>query len=628
MIIDKNCGYALLFCLCCFCSLNATAQDSAWIRSHYYKIERYVPARDGVKLFTSIYVPIDSTKPHPILITRTPYSCAPYGEEQWFSWWKTYQKAYLREGYIMVKQDIRGAYMSEGKVELLRPYKEKGSGDRVTDESTDTYDLIDWLVKNIPHNNGRVGLIGISANGFYATQGAVCGHSALKAVSPQAPVTDGFMGDDLHHNGAFFLADTYGFLVQAGIGRPRPQPTIENAKGSYPFTADAYDFYLRMGALRNFTRIAEKDSVALWSELMKHPNLDNWWKVRNTRTGLYSVKPAMLVVGGFFDAEDLYGALHVYKAIEEQSPATINKLVMGPWFHGQWARDEGSRLGHVQFGSKTSGWYQDNLELPFFNHYLLGRGQDSIAEATVFFTGENKWRRFDKWPQTGLSQTKLYLRGSGRLDIAASASRASYDSYLSDPARPVPYIEGIHSGRTREYMIDDQRFASTRTDVLVYQTEELKEDLTLGGPLTTDLHVSTSGTDADFVVKLIDVFPDDFEYPDSIASQDDYIMNGYQMLVRGDVFRGKYRNSFEKPEPFLPGKITRVKFNMNDVAHTFKKGHRIMIQVQSSWFPLVDRNPQVFTDIYTCDDKAFKKATIHIYHDAGHASNITLPVLK
>jgi uncharacterized protein len=585
--------------------------------------------RDGVKLFTSLYIPKDSMEKHPILFTRTPYSCAPYGENNWRPWWKRFQREYFKEGYIMVTQDIRGRYMSEGNFDIIPAWIPNKKSKKDIDESTDAYDAIDWLVKNTPGNNGKVGVVGISYPGFCSTEASLSGHPALKAVSPQAPTTDAFMGDDVHHNGAFCLEDTYGFLVQFGIGKPRPAPTPENAMGYPPFTADMYDYYLRMGAISNLTKEVKKDSIGIWGEIIEHPDYDSWWKARNTRAGLYQVKPAMLEVGGLFDAEDCFGAWNVYKAIEKQSPGTSNKLVIGPWFHGQWASGDGTHLGNVRFESNTSLWFQQNREIPFFNYYLKGKGNpDSIAKATVFFTGENKWHEFKVWPPEGVHPTNIYFNENNLLAFERPLAANSFDEYTSDPAKPVPYNDGVHDDRTREYMDDDQRFAATRTDVLIYKTDTLKEDLTLAGPLIVNLNVSISTTDADFVVKLIDVFPDNFEYPgEPRPSAPGYIMNGYQMLLRGDIMRGKYRNSFEKPEPFIPGKNTEVKFTMNDVAHTFKKGHRIMLQVQSSWFPLFDRNPQKFVNIYTCSDSDFQKSTIRIYHEAANASFIVLPVI-
>ena len=618
-----------IFILLAMQSFCLMAQDSAWIRDHYYKSERYITMRDGIRLFTSLYIPKDSGVKHPILLTRTPYSCAPYGENNWRPWWNRFQREYFKEGYIMVMQDMRGRYMSEGAFHIIPPFIKNKQSKTAIDEASDAYDAIDWLVKNVPGNNGRVGVVGISYPGYAATEASLSGHPALKAVSAQAPTTDAFLGDDIHHNGAFFLEDTYGFLVLFGIGKPRPAPTSENATGIAPFTSDAYDFYLRNGALSNMTRTVDKNNIGIWDEIMRHPDYDDWWKAHNTRVGLYQVKPAMLEVGGLFDAEDCFGAWNVYKAIEKQSPATPNKLVIGPWYHGQWASADGSHLGNVRFGSNTAVWFQQHREIPFFNYWLKGEGSlDSMAKATVFFTGENKWHEFPVWPPENTRFAKLYLLENNRLGFTAPFSKSDPDEYLSDPAKPVPYTEGIHEGRTREYMTDDQRFAGSRPDVVVCKTDTLTEDITLAGPLTANLQVSISTTDADFVVKLIDVFPDGFAYPETGANPSAYIMNDYQMLVRGDVMRGRYRNGFETPAPFEPGKITEVRFTMNDIAHTFLKGHRIMVQIQSSWFPLVDRNPQKFVNIYTCTDSDFQKALIKIYHDPANASYLLLPILK
>lgn len=372
------------------------------------------------------------------------------------------------------------------------------------------------------------------------------------------------------------------------------------------------------------------DSIAFWKDLMAHPNYDDWWKARNPRNFVTNVKPAILVVGGLFDAEDCFGAWNLYKAIEEKSPLTENRLVMGPWFHGGWGgRSDGTYLGNVRFGKKTSEYYQKNIEIPFFNFYLKLKGTvRDIAEATVFFSGENEWRNLKTWPPAGVEYKNLYTTAGNGLSFENKTSAAgSFSEYVSDPAHPVPYTEDVHPGRTREYMTDDQRFASRRPDVLTFSTPVLTEDITLAGPLVADLMTSISTTDADFVVKLIDVFPDEYTYDEKEFGKgngETYPMGGYQMLVRGEIMRGKFRNSFAVPEPFTPGKITEVKYTLPDVAHTFKKGHKLMVQIQSSWFPLSDRNPQKFVDIYHCDDSDFQKATIRIYHN----SSIILPVLK
>lgn len=612
-----------------FLMFSAVAQtntlDSAWIRENYYKIERMVPMRDGNKLFTAIYIPKDTTEKHPILMRRTPYSAAPYGENNFPNFWDSYHRLYFRENYIFVVQDVRGRYMSEGSFVDVRPFNPNKKGNEF-DEASDTYDAIEWLVNNVPHNNGRVGTFGISYPGFYSTMSGLSGHPALKAVSPQAPVTDWFMGDDFHHNGAFMLMD--GFAFYSGFGKPRPEPTTKGA-AAYPIPGqDNYNFYLKTGTLKDFARLMG-DSIQFWKDLYAHPNLDDWWKARNPRNFVTHYKPATLVVGGLFDAEDVFGAWSLYKAIEGKSRNDV-RIVMGPWFHGQWGgRADGSNLGNIRFGSKTSEWYQNNIELPFFNYHLKGKGTiNQIADATIFFSGANQWKQFIGWPPPDAAVQSFYLQPNGGIAAEKPSTKLAFTQYTSDPNKPVPYTEDVHLRRTREYMTDDQRFAARRPDVIVFETEELKEDLTLAGPLTADLFTSISTTDADFVVKLIDVFPDTFSYKSPAPNGNGYPMAGYQMLVRGEIMRGRFRNSFEKPEAFSPGKVERVKFALPDVAHTFKKGHKMMVQIQSSWFPLVDRNPQKFVNIYQASANDFQKADIKIYHSAEYPSNITVPVLK
>jgi hypothetical protein len=617
-----------------FFSVSSFAQnaDSAWFVNNYTKVEQYIPMRDGVKLFTSIYIPNDQKSKHPFLMTRTPYSCAPYGADKFMPVWRSYKMAYAKENFIFVTQDVRGRFMSEGTFVDVRPFNKNKKG-KETDEASDTYDAIDWLVKNIKNNNGKVGVTGTSYPGFYSTEAALSAHPALVAVSPQAPVTDWFMGDDFHHKGAFFVMDAFSFYPF--FGTPHPEPSTTYSHGFSFKSDDNYHAYLKTGALKNFAKLMG-DSVQFWQDLYAHPNYDDWWQARNARNGLYNVKPAMLWVGGLFDAEDCFGAWNSYKANEKQSPQTNSSIVMGPWYHGQWSH-EGSFMGNVRFGSNTSAYFQDSIEIPFFNYYLLGKGNTSgIAEANIFFTGENNWKKFDAWPPKNVEEENLYLAPNGQLflnsksKLTAMATRKdNYDEYTSDPAHPVPYTQDIHFRRTREYMTDDQRFASRRPDVLTYETDILNNDVRLAGPVIADLIASISTTDADFAVKLIDVFPDDFKYPEDVKGNDkNYPMGGYEMLVRAEIMRGKFRNSFSKPEPFEPGKITEVKWELPDVAHTFLKGHRIMIQIQSSWFPLSDRNPQKFMDIYKATDSDFQKATIRIYHDAEHPSKIILPVLK
>ena len=621
--------YFILFCLFAFNGSMLIAQnaDSLWMRENYYKIERMVPMRDGNKLFTAIYIPKDSSEKHPILFNRTPYSCSPYGEDKFNPRiYMTYWMNYLKEGYIIAIQDVRGRWMSEGEFVDVRPFN-SNKKEKEIDEASDTYDAIDWMISNVPGNNKRVGVFGISYPGFYSTMAALSGHPALKAVSPQAPVTEWFLGDDFHHNGAFFVMDGFGFY--SGFGKPRPKPTTQGPDGFDFRSQDNYDFYLKTGALKKFSRLMG-DSIAFWKDLYSHPNYDDWWKARNVRNFVTDVKPAMLVVGGLFDAEDCYGAWNLYKAIEEKSRNTDNRLVMGPWQHGGWGgRSDGSYLGNVRFAAKTSEYYQRNIEIPFFNFYLKLKGTvHDIAEANIFISGENEWRRFEQWPPKNVEYKNVYTEAEGKLSFNNGKAKSnSFSEYISDPAHPVPYTEDVHMGRTAEYMTDDQRFAGRRPDVLTFSTGVLQEDITLAGPLVADLFVSLSTTDADFVVKLIDVFPDEFQYNEKETGKGNgkaYPMGGYQMLVRGEIMRGKFRNSFSTPEAFTPGKITEVKYTLPDVAHTFKKGHKLMIQIQSSWFPLADRNPQKFVDIYKADDSDFQKATIRIYDN----SSILLPILK
>ena len=611
-------------------------QDSLWVINNYTKIERQIEMRDGIKLFTSIYIPKDNREDHPILMARTPYSCAPYGEQIFQYFWYIYTMAYLREGYILVTQDVRGCYMSEGDFVDVRPFNPNKKTNKDIDESSDTYDTVDWLIKNIAHNNGKVGVFGISYPGFYSIMAAACDHPAVVAVSPQAPVTNWFIGDDFHHNGAFFIMDAFKFYSPLGLGfgLPRPKPTT-NYPASVGFPVhDNYKFYLETGALPNFAKLTG-DSVALWKDLYAHPNYDEWWKARDARNATKNLKPAMLWVGGLYDAEDNWGAWNSYKAAEANNPGkTFNKIVMGPWYHGQWASFDGTHLGNIEFGSNTATWFQQNIEIPFFNKFLKNKGDTAnLAEATIFISGKNEWKQFAQWPPAEKMDTNLYLQAGGKLDWKQPVEKISSTGYISDPAKPVPYAEDIHFNRTINYMTDDQRFAERRPDVIAFKSDLLQDDMTLTGVVKANLYASVSSTDADFVVKIIDVFPDTLSYTDNDVYSEmypkiSYPMGGYEMLVHGEIIRGRFRNSLEKPEPFVPNKIAKVNFNIGDVAHTFKKGHRIMVQIQSSWFPLVDRNPQKFVNIYQASNNDFQKATINIFHDKEHPSNILLPVLQ
>ncbi|MEI8279564.1 MAG: CocE/NonD family hydrolase [Bacteroidota bacterium] len=622
----------LLLCFPLYVSAQTTSADSIWYRTHYTKTEIMIPMRDGKKLFTAIYEPTDAGEKHPILLYRTPYSVAPYGADAFKSFYSNHWNAYIRENYIIVLQDVRGRYMSEGDFVDIRPYIEnkvrKDKGTKDIDEASDSYDTIDWLVNNLKNNNGKVGVTGSSYPGFYATMAAASQHPALVAASPQAPVTEWFIGDDEHHNGAFCLMDNFAFCTI--FGAPRPVPTTQSGIPFNYYTKDNYKFYLETGALKNFTRLIG-DTFKHWNDTYQHPDYDSWWQARDARRCVQHIpnNTATLIVGGLFDAEDCFGAWNLQAAIVAKAHNS-HRLVMGPWSHGGWYRSTGAYLGNVRFGANTAEWYQQHIEIPYFNYYLKGIGSvDKFKDYTIFFSGSNEWKLFDTWPPASTKEISLFLQPAGKLDWLPSESNKSFSEYTSDPAHPVPYTEDVHFQRTREYMTDDQRFASRRPDVLTFQTDTLQMDLTIAGPVIADLFTSISTTDADFVVKVIDVFPDNFQYNDSTDGKGNgkpYPMGGYQMLVRGEVMRGRYRNSFEKPQAFTPNDITEVKYTLPDIAHVFKKGHRIMVQIQSTWFPLIDRNPQQFINPYTCDDKDFIKSDIHIYHNSIQRSNLTMHV--
>ncbi len=601
------------------------AQGIEHVKAHYTKYEYRIPMRDGKRLFTSVYVPKDTSRTYPFLMTRTPYNVKPYGVDQYRNDLGP-SPQFGKAGYIFVYQDVRGRWMSEGEFVNMRPHLAQKTPQQI-DESTDTYDTIDWLIKQIPNHNGKVGMTGISYPGFYTSAGMIDAHPALAACSPQAPIVDWFIGDDWHHNGALQLPHAFNFM--ATFGRPRPEPT---KKFEFKFdheTPDGYDFFLQMGPLPNADALYYKGDVAFWNEVMKHGNYDAFWKERNLRPHLKQIRPAVMTVGGWFDAENLFGALETYKAIEAGSPNATNILVMGPWVHGGWSRGDGDTLGNVTFNSKTAAFYREQIEFPFFEFHLKGEGKLTHPEAWVFETGTNVWKKYDSWPPKDTVAQTLYFQAGGKLDNEPpreSSSAPAFDEYPSDPAKPVPYLDKINIGMAAEYMTADQRHAARRPDVVVYQSEPLEADTTLAGPLEVKLFVSTSGTDSDWVVKLIDVYPND--YPDPKDNPAGVRMGGYQQLIRGDVFRGKFRKSFEKPEPFVPNQPDQVKFTIPDVCHTFRPGHRLMIQVQSSWFPLIDRNPQTFVDIYTAKPADFQKATQRIYRSPSMASQMTVRVLK
>jgi putative CocE/NonD family hydrolase len=616
------------------------AQAPPLAKDLYTKLERKIPMRDGVELHAAIYLPKDTSQPHPILLDRTPYSCAPYGEEK-FRESVGPSPLFMQANYIVVYEDVRGCYMSGGDFDDMRPHLDVKSNPTDVDESSDTFDTIEWLVKNVQGHNGRVGTWGISYPGFYTSAGMIDAHPALKCASPQAPIADWFF-DDFHHHGAFFLPHFFNFMWS--FGKPRTGLTTEGRKGGNHGTPDGYQFFLDLGGLSNVDPKWYHDEIPYWKVFAAHPNYDDYWRARNLLPHLHKTAPAVMTVGGWFDAEDLFGALQTYRAVERLNPGITNLLVMGPWAHGGWARNEGERLGNVRFGGKQSAWYRENVEFRFFETFLRDAKFDPLPEAFVFETGANCWRTFAEWPPKTTAPARLFLRGDGRLSKGeAPADERAADRFVSDPRKPVPFTEAVASGMTREYMTDDQRFAAHRPDVLTFQTEVLTDDWTLAGPLVANLWISTSQQDADWIVKLIDVFPGDFKYPDDPAANADAKpapapaprnppdarpMGGYEMMVRSESIRGRFRDSYSDPKPFAPNTPTLVKLPLQDVLHTFQKGHRVMIQVQSTWFPLIDRNPQKWVDnIYTAKDADFVAADHAVYRDKGHASFVEIGVL-
>lgn len=623
---------ALLFAILSVTRLSAQDQDEPrrgeYVRANYSKYEYRIPMRDGTRLFTSVYVPNDASKEYPILMFRTPYAVGPYGADRY----KTRlgpSEEFEKEGFIFVFQDVRGRFMSEGEFVNMRPHIPNKTETQF-DESSDTYDTIDWLLKNLQGHNGKVGQWGISYPGFYTSAGAIDSHPALEAVSPQAPIADWFW-DDMHHHGAFILPLTFNFFSSFGVARP--EPTTKWPDRIEHGTPDGYQFFLDLGPLKNVNRQHFHGDIAFWNQIAAHPNYDEFWQSRNLVPHLKNVRAAVLVVGGWFDTEDLYGPLKTYASIERENPNTENMLVMGPWSHGQWNGNDGEQLGSAKWGFATSEFFRDKIQLPFFMHHLKGDDKPAIVEATMFETGANRWRQFDAWPPEQREEKKFFLHADGKLSFdPPAAAESEYDEYISDPAKPVPYTMEISSGWTRDHMTEDQRFAAWRPDVLVYRSEPLEEDLTLAGPLMVDLWVSTSGRDADWVVKVIDEYAG--ELP-GVSSEDgeEREMNAYpggrQMLVRADVLRGRFRNSYETPEPFESNQATNVRFELQDVLHTFKRGHRLMVHVQSTWFPFVDRNPQSWVpNIFEATEEDFVKATHRVYRGEHYPSGIRVGVLS
>jgi putative CocE/NonD family hydrolase len=606
------------------------------VKEHYTKYEYRIPMRDGVHLFASVYIPKDDSRTYPFLIDRTPYSVGPYGVDHYRVRLGP-SPDFDRSGYIFVFQDVRGRYMSEGKFVEMHPHIDNKKSNKDVDDASDMHDTIDWLLKNVPNNNGNAGIWGISYPGFYTSASIIDSHPALKAASPQAPMTDLFMGDDAYHGGAFMLDANFGFYA---FFKPQDSPQLP-AKVSVPFdfgTKDPYDFYLSVGPIGNLSKLLDGDSW-LFDDQMRHDTYDDYWKARNLAPHMKNIHCAVLTVGGWFDAEDLQGPFSTFHSIDEKNPGIFNALVVGPWVHGGWARYEGEHLGRAEFASNTADFYRKNILFPFFEQHLKGAADAKLPKAYVFETGTNVWRRYSAWPPKNAVSKTLYLQANGGLSFDPPATESSsFDEYISDPAKPVPFVNYVAEEVPQEYMVSDQRFAATRPDVLVYESPVLQEDVTIVGPIAPHLFVSTSGTDSDWDVKLIDVYPND--YPDSKldahpADRDrptdvgppSFTMAGYEQLIRGEPFRGKFRHSFEKPEPFTPGKVEEINATFQDVNHTFRRGHRIMVQIQSSWFPLTDRNPQTFVNIPDAKPSDFVKATERVYHSKAQASGISVQVI-
>jgi len=618
---------------------NRTDAPEFDIKEHYTKYEYRVAMRDGVHLFTSIYVPKDSSRSYPFLIDRTPYSVGPYGVDQYRTRLGP-SPDFDKSGYIFVFQDVRGRYMSEGQFIEMRPHIDNKKSTKDVDDASDLYDTIDWLLKNIPNNNGKAGIWGISYPGFFTSASIIDSHPALKAASPQAPMTNLFMGDDAYHGGAFMLAANFGFYSNF---RPQENPQLP-PRTFVPFeygTNSGYDFFLGVGPIGNLSKLLQGKS-ALLDDQMRHTTFDDYWKARDLSPHMKNIHCAVLTVGGWFDAEDLQGPFTTFHSIDKNNPEIFNALVVGPWVHGGWARYDGEHLGRVDFASNTGDFYRRNILFPFFEQHLKGATDATLPKAYVFETGTNVWRRYSAWPPKDAQTRTLYLRAGGGLSFEAPSSEgAGFDEYISDPDKPVPFVNYTAQNVPQEYMVSDQRFVDSRTDVLVYSTPVLQEDVTIVGPISPKLFVSTTGTDSDWDVKLIDVYPADYpESPLDAPKPDDrnkprpdvgppsFAMGGYQQLVRGEPFRGKFRHSFEKPEAFTPGKVEELSFTIQDINHTFRKGHRIMVQIQSSWFPLTDRNPQTFVNIPDAKPSDFVKATERVYRSKTQPSGIVVQVLE
>lgn len=591
--------------------------DEKWVKANYTKTEHLVPMRDSIGLYTIVYAPNDTLR-HPILMTRSTYGIGPYGKEYNYELWDKNLAPFLESGYIIVYQDVRGQHMSEGDFENVRPVHILS--DKGTNDLTDVYDTADWLLANT-RSNGNIGLEGVSYLGFTSFTAALAGHPAIKAVAPQAPVTDWFVGDDFHSHGALNVSHVFGFMSY--FGRPRPKPQAYASRDARYYTDDDYSFYLRNRALPKLTEMLG-DSIAFWTDMAAHPNLDKFWKDRNPLNHMGNVKPAVFVIGGYFDAEDLYGITQTYKRLVKESPSTDTYFLFGPWSHGGW-RWDASRLGALRFGSDP-GDKVCEMKVAFFDHYLRGVGGFDVQKVTVYKGGENKWTSMDQWPPKDMVEKPVYLADGGKISFSAPTEKNASTSYHSDPAKPVPYRAEVAQGWNGAYMYDDQRFASQHPDVITFVSDPLDSAVTLAGPIESDIWMSSTTTDADLIVKLIDVYPDDFSYPREWKPER-YPMGGYQQMVRFDIMPAHFREGMDKRVALKPGKPTRIKMEMCDVSHTFLPGHRIMVQIQSSMFPLFRMSPQQNVNEYQAKDSDFVPADITVYHSEKYPSKLLLPVV-
>ena len=577
--------------------------------------EAMIPARDGVRLNTSIFAPKNAGQ-LPFLLLRTPY-----GIEDWpNSAFTGYLKDLAEEGYIFVFQDIRGRFKSEGQFVMSRPPRDSRDP-KAIDESTDTYDTIEWLLKNVPNNNGRVGVLGISYGGWLTVMAMLDPHPAVKAISPQASPADMFLGDDFHHNGAFRLS--YGFEYVAMM-------ESSNVNTDFNFDRfDTYEWYLRLGPLSNANKNYFHGKLPTWNDFVAHPNYDQFWQKQAFAPYLNKVTVPTLNVAGWWDQEDFYGAMKIYELLERHDSKSMNHLVVGPWNHGGWANGEGAKLGKIEFGTSASKYFRERIQAPWFAYYLKDKIKFDQPEVISFQTGANRWQSYDKWPPRTAAVRNLYFRGDGKLswDAPVSADPREFDSYISDPAHPVPYrqrpIEPTYypaGSGWYTWLVEDQRFVHMRPDVLSWETEVLQEDTVVSGGIIADLFASTSGTDSDWIVKLIDVYPDD---------HNEVKMRGYQLMVANDVLRGRFRDSFERPSPVVANQVSEYKVDIHNCDHRFLKGHRIMVQVQSTWFPVIDRNPQKFVpNIFEAQASDYQAATQRVFRSKQYPSHIKLPVAK